>query len=239
MTKIAAAHLLLEVKVNGIQQRVWQQVTYPVVRKEPTISVVPILELIDNNTQKQKSSDKQASLGEFIRWVTSRRGVAQPQGSLNTWSSGGVGKTRNETKQNETRTYVVLSYSLICACRAQSLGHGNIWSLGTILRMCLPRVCSYRELAGGIGWVYRGRGNPSFGEYHKCWHVWNTLYDGVLCKIWQDQDDVVMISSGSEPGSPQKKERVSIILLSSESELGTPEKPKLKRPRGRYIHRQC
>jgi len=67
MTKIAAAHLLLEVKVNGIQQRVWQQVTYPVVRKEPTISLVPILELIDNNTQKQKSSDKQASMGEFIR----------------------------------------------------------------------------------------------------------------------------------------------------------------------------
>lgn len=55
MNKIVAAHLLLEVKVNGIQQRVWQQVIYPVVRKEPTISLVP--ELADNNTQKQKRSD--------------------------------------------------------------------------------------------------------------------------------------------------------------------------------------
>ena len=41
--------------------------------KQPTISLVPrpaafsILELVDNNTQKQKSSDKQAILGEFIR----------------------------------------------------------------------------------------------------------------------------------------------------------------------------
>ena len=116
-------------------------------------------------------------------------------------------------KQNETRTYVVSSYPLICTRQTQSLGHGNAWSLGTILLTCLPRACSYRELAGGHGRVYRGRGNPSFSEYHKCWHVWNTLYDRVLCKIWQDQDDVVMISSGSEPGSPQKKERASIVLL--------------------------
>ncbi len=44
-----------------------------------------------------------------------------------------------------------------------------------------------------------------------------------------------MISSSSEPGTPQKEQNPSVVLLSSESEPGTPEKLKNKKPRGRYI----